>query len=180
MLGGRVPDLRRVWLMLCLTAVLAACGEDKADGGKPMQEWVGKDFSTLSVLTLDGEPQPLKDIAGNQRIVLNVWATWCAPCVRELPALDALGKNGKAVVVAIATDASATVVKNYLREQPWGSGVMVWHDPNGQVTRGQMGATAIPVSYILGSDLVVRRVEMGEREWNTVRMVENIEQATSR
>lgn len=145
-----------------------------------MQKWVGEDFSAIVVKTLDGEDQPLKDIAGNPRIVVNVWATWCPPCLKELPSLDELGRNERAVVVAIVTDPDAAKVKDFLRNQPWGSGIMMWHDPEGRVTRAQMGATAIPTSYILGGDLKVRRVEAGERDWASVRMIEVIEQATSR
>jgi thiol-disulfide isomerase/thioredoxin len=123
--------------------------------------------------------QPLKDVRGNRRIVLNVWATWCPPCLKELPSLDELGRSERAVVVTIVTDNDAGKVKDFLRNQPWGNGMLVWHDPDGRVTRAQMGAAAIPVSYILDSDLVVRRVEAGERDWASVRMIEVIEQATS-
>lgn len=171
--------MKRAWA-LALVLLLAACGEEESPTQKAMQVWVGKDFSNIVVQTLDGEPQPLKDVAGNQRIVLNVWATWCPPCLKELPSLDMLGRSERAVVVTIVTDGDVNKVKEFLRNQPWGSGMLVWHDPEGRVTRGQMGATAIPVSYILGSDLVVRRVEAGERDWASVRMIEVIEQATSR
>lgn len=167
--------------MLVLAAALLAVGCQPAESPeqKAMEKWVGADFSDIEVQTLDGEKQPLKDIAGNKHLVVNVWATWCPPCIRELPTLDALGKSGHAVVVAIATDKEPGKVKDFLREQNWGSGMMMWFDSQGIVTREKMGAAMLPVSFILGPDLKVRKVETGERDWNSVPMIETIEQATS-
>src|SRR5690606_14224952 len=51
--------------------------------------------------TLDGQPASLRELRGRV-VVLNVWATWCAPCVQEMPALErlhrALAPEGLAVV----------------------------------------------------------------------------------
>ncbi len=55
---------------------------------------------------LDGEPRSLTDYEGKVRVI-NFWATWCAPCLREMPALDALqqtlGERGL-TVIGIALD----------------------------------------------------------------------------
>ena len=166
-------------VVLAAALLVMGCRADESPEQKAMQRWVGADFSNIEVQTLDGEKQPLKDIAGNKRVVLNIWATWCPPCIRELPTLDALGKSGHAVVVSIATDKDRQKVKDFLREQEWGSGMMTWFDSQGIVTRDKMGAAAIPVSYILDEHLVVRQVETGERDWASVPMIEQIEQATS-
>jgi thiol-disulfide isomerase/thioredoxin len=37
-------------------------------------------------------------------VLLNLWATWCAPCIKELPSLDALAQQGKVRVVAVSED----------------------------------------------------------------------------
>ena len=47
---------------------------------------------TLSFTAPDGENVTLADFRG-QTILLNVWATWCAPCIKEMPTLDALQKE---------------------------------------------------------------------------------------
>lgn len=62
-----------------------------------------------------GRPQSLNDFKG-QFIVLNIWATWCAPCVKEMPSLDRLqGKFGKRIeVIAVSQDfGGATMVKTF-------------------------------------------------------------------
>jgi peroxiredoxin len=61
-----------------------------------------------SAITLDGRDVALSDFRGKV-VLLNVWATWCSPCVREMPALqrvyEALAPEGLEVV-AVSVDAS--------------------------------------------------------------------------
>ena len=53
----------------------------------------------------DGKPTSLKAFAGKPTLV-NLWASWCAPCIKELPTLDRLAqaKDGKLNVVAVSQD----------------------------------------------------------------------------
>lgn len=158
--------MRYVWLVAAL--VLAACDNAPSPGELVLKHTLGQNVAALQVQTLDGAPQPLADLAGGtQPIVLNIWATWCTPCVAELPSLAALGQSGRARVVAIATDASATVVKDFLRQQSWGQGFEIWYDPRGMVTRDALSAKALPSSYVLNPSLTVIYAVAGERDWHT-------------
>jgi thiol-disulfide isomerase/thioredoxin len=51
----------------------------------------------------DGKPVKLADFAGKPLLV-NLWASWCAPCVKELPTLDRLAHSGKIQVLAVSQD----------------------------------------------------------------------------
>jgi thiol-disulfide isomerase/thioredoxin len=51
----------------------------------------------------DGKPVKLADFAGKPLLV-NLWASWCAPCVKELPTLDALARTHKVQVLAVSQD----------------------------------------------------------------------------
>ncbi|WP_404381394.1 TlpA disulfide reductase family protein [Caenispirillum salinarum] len=71
-------------------------------------------------LTAEGEEVTLADFAG-QVVVLNFWATWCAPCVKEMPDLDALAaatKDDPITVIALNEDRKPLeVAPAWLREQ---------------------------------------------------------------
>ena len=168
-------------LIICFALLLAGCGQGtQGTNQDAMQVWVGRNISDLKVQTLDGQPQALKDLAGGKPVVLNIWATWCPPCLKEMPTLDALGKQGKYSVVAIATDQTSDAVKAFLKKQGWGSGMAVWFDELGAVTRSQLGATGIPVTYVLDSSLTIVMVEAGERDWAHPSMAAKMAKALGR
>ncbi len=75
---------RAGWLWMVVLLVWA-CRGHAAGGNLPE---VGRPAPTFQVTTFDGTKLSLADFKG-QVIVLNFWATWCGPCKRELPLLDA-------------------------------------------------------------------------------------------
>lgn len=65
---------------------------------------------TLGFTTLDGKPATLADFRGKP-VLMNLWATWCGPCVAEMPTLAATAARlkGKVAVIAVAQDDAAKV-----------------------------------------------------------------------
>ena len=51
----------------------------------------------------DGKPVKLANFAG-KALLVNLWASWCAPCVKELPTLDRLAQSGRIQVLAVSQD----------------------------------------------------------------------------
>lgn len=83
-------------------ALLAACAVAlNAAAGEPLKAWNGGATPPLALRTPAGETVDLASLRG--RVVLvNFWATWCAPCVEEMPALarlrERLGPRGLEVI----------------------------------------------------------------------------------
>jgi thiol-disulfide isomerase/thioredoxin len=63
----------------------------------------GKPAPAAEFADPDGKPVRLADFKGKP-VLVNLWASWCAPCVKELPTLDALAKGGKMQVLAVSQD----------------------------------------------------------------------------
>ncbi len=108
----------RAVLIICVALALAAC--QKASEQQAANESVaeppagpvkgvdrrykGKAAPDAPFKDPDGEDTSLGDFSGKPMLV-NLWATWCAPCVKELPTLDALAaKRGPIEVLAISQD----------------------------------------------------------------------------
>lgn len=70
-----------------------------ADAAQPAQEPAAatKEFPTLQVTTVDGQPYDLAQQRGHW-VVVNFWATWCKPCLKEMPELSAMAKSDKDTV----------------------------------------------------------------------------------
>ena len=92
----------------------------------------------------------LEDFVG-QGLVLNLWATWCTPCVAELPALAALAGRLTAagiLVLPLASDrGGAPVVEQYSRLHGIAA-LPVWLDPKGAAARA-WGARGLPTTLIV-------------------------------
>src|SRR5438093_10475866 len=103
---------------------------------------------------IDGETFKLSDQLGRGPIVIDFWATWCKPCLRSLPHLEALRKKYESqqlLVVAISIDESRTLskVKSYVKTHGYGFRVPL--DPNQEVFR-KLGGRAMPHQVIVAPD----------------------------
>jgi thiol-disulfide isomerase/thioredoxin len=97
-------------------------GLDRSHAGEPVPETAFEDP--------DGEPASLADFRGKPLLV-NLWATWCAPCVAEMPTLDALaGREGKRLqVVTISQDPDGRAgVEAFFDKQGYRN-LETWLDP---------------------------------------------------
>ena len=100
--------------------------------------------------TADGTARTLADYAG-QAVVLNFWATWCVPCVAEMPALDALAyivSTEPIAVLALSSDrGGAKAVERFYAERGVRN-LAVLLDPRGTAARA-FGSKGIPTTVLL-------------------------------
>jgi thiol-disulfide isomerase/thioredoxin len=103
-----------------------------------------------TLVDAEGRPHGIGDFAGSG-LVLNLWATWCVPCVAELPALAALAarvKDASILVLPLASDrGGAPVVAGFYRRHGI-EGLPVWLDPTGAAARA-WGARGIPTTLLV-------------------------------
>lgn len=81
--------MKRRQLLLGAGVVAAAAGAGLSywQGRREAERTLGEDFWSLRLASAAGGEVALAGYRG-RRLVLNFWATWCAPCIREMPALD--------------------------------------------------------------------------------------------
>lgn len=125
------------------------------------------DGSTKSLSTLKGKP-----------LLLNLWATWCAPCIEELPTLEAVavrvGNAAQVVVLSQDIGSDASVPQAFLRERNL-SHLQPWHDPENQLSLAVGGA--LPTTIIYDRDgAEVGRV-IGPLDWNGPEAAELLKKA---
>jgi thiol-disulfide isomerase/thioredoxin len=120
------------------------------------------------LIAADGKETTLGDYRG-RIVVANFWATWCAPCIKEMPSLERLrAKLGddRIAVVAVSEDLKGwPVIAPFLEDHGLKALPVLW-DPEGATARG-LGVTALPTTVILGRDGRTEGMLVGAAEWDS-------------
>jgi thiol-disulfide isomerase/thioredoxin len=131
-----------------------------ADGGAPVP--------AAPIVGVDGKERSLSEWKG-KGVVLNFWATWCAPCVKEMPALDRLhdilAPDG-IDVLAVSEDREGLPVAKKFHEANKLQSLAVMTDPKGALLRGFKGQ-GLPTTVLIDKQgREIGRVT-GAAEWDT-------------
>jgi peroxiredoxin len=101
-------------------------------------------------------------------VVLNFWATWCPPCVAEMPSLErlhrALSPEG-VLVVTVSTDEDETELQRFVAEHSLTLPVL--KDPGGRVAARQYRTTGYPETFVLDRRGRVLQHFVGPAEWDS-------------
>lgn len=114
----------------------------------------------LTVLDLHGQPVELRALDGRP-LVVNLWASWCPPCRREMPVLEAAQRNRPEVRFLLVNQGeSAEAVQRFLREQGLSETAVVLDSGNrlGQAT----GSFGMPTTLFYDASGRLRHSQMGE------------------
>lgn len=122
-----------------------------------------------------GREHRVADFAG-EVLVINLWATWCPPCVAEMPTLDRLQAmlGGERVrVLALSQDRGGAAVVRRFYDQTNVRNLPIWLDPRGAAAR-TLGARGLPTTLIVTRDGREAMRLAGEAEWDAPEMVKLI------
>ncbi|MFQ5586878.1 MAG: TlpA disulfide reductase family protein [Thermodesulfobacteriota bacterium] len=174
-----IHKMRGALTVLGLLFILSgpALGEDLFSEMGVIQPRIRVEAPAFTLTDLDGTERSLDEFKGKV-ILLNFWATWCAPCRDEMPAMEALWRRFKGkrfAVIAIAGDRGKMHrVGEFCRMHD--VTFTVFLDPKGKV-RNSYEVTALPTSYIIGRDGKITGKILGARKWDSgeaVRLVANL------
>ena len=113
----------------------------------------------------------LRDLQGKV-VVLNFWATWCGPCVEEMPSLVQLQRrfaDKGVVVVGVSIDVDGDAYHKFLKD--YKIEFVTVRDPD-QKTSSVYGSFKWPETYIIDRNGIVRRKFIGAVEWSQPEIVD--------
>jgi cytochrome c biogenesis protein CcmG, thiol:disulfide interchange protein DsbE len=125
-------------------------------------------FNAVDVMRSDTELKTLSDYRG-QVILLNIWATWCDPCKKEMPSMERLHRDLKdrgLAVVAVSIDKPdmESTIRQFVKDYDLTFDVLY---DRAELFRAVYRYTGVPETYIIDREGVIRRKWIGEDDWSS-------------
>ena len=129
----------------------------------------------FEVIDLGGNPARLSDYEG-EVVMINIWATWCAPCRFEMPSMERLHQRFKddgLRILAVSVDAKLGEADQVGRPggdlqafaDSLGLTFTILHDPSGEI-QNLYQTTGVPETLLVGRDGVIYKKVAGPTEWD--------------
>jgi thiol-disulfide isomerase/thioredoxin len=137
---------------ICLAILTAGCGGEEE---QIMQ--TGARAPDFTLASLDGDEVTSQSLEG-QVVVLNFWATWCPPCLKEIPELKEMAAESKVKIIGIALDKDGSrVVKPFVERHEINYPILIGNEEVFQRFNG----FGIPHTVLLDSKYNVAKVYRG-------------------
>jgi len=154
-------------LVVIVAVVVAAFGYVRLAERKGYALVEGSAAPAFRLRALGADEVDLASLRGRVT-VLNFWATWCPPCVAEMPSLErlhrALGKEGL-TVVGISVDEDEAALRRFVEQHKLTFPML--RDPGASVATGAYHTTGYPETFVVDAQGVLREHYVGPSEWDT-------------
>lgn len=151
--------------LVATQAALAAAGPERLrENTQPLPAFTFQDAA--------GQEMTVADFAG-QGLVVNLWATWCPPCVAEMPALAKMAAalaGDRIAVLPLSSDRGGKSVVDAFYQRVGLTGLGVWLDPRGAAARA-LGARGLPTTVIVDRTGQERARLEGDAAWDRADMI---------
>lgn len=154
--------------VMAIAVFAASVGAARVATGDRVRADVGRPLSDIALHDISGREVSLSQLRGSV-VVLNLWATWCPPCRREMPALDAVHASYAdrgVVVVGVDVGESRRLVRGFLEETP--VSYPIWLDPptasaspSRQLMR-ELGGIGLPTTAFIDRQGNLASLRVGE------------------
>lgn len=147
--------------IICLTLLLfVACGQ------QPKVAEVGKLAPDFTLVDRKGKTWNLAELKG-QVVFVNFWATWCLPCIKEMPSMQKLYSSmpeNKFKMLAILSNDKPAIADAVVAKQKYTFPILI--DPENKAGKAY-GLTGVPETYIIDKQGVLREKFLGPVQWDS-------------
>lgn len=154
--------MKKILLLIavcCFLFLISACAPP------PPKAVVGQPAPDFTLLDTKGQTWTLSDLKGKV-VFINFWATWCPPCIEEMPAMQkvhAFMPRDRFIMLTILNNDQPALADSFLARI--GATFPVLIDPQNQ-TASQYGLTGVPETYIIDKQGVLREKFIGGVRWD--------------
>jgi thiol-disulfide isomerase/thioredoxin len=143
---------------LALGLVVSGCpGQPATNGDATGPPEVGKPAPDFELDTLDGQTLILSQLSGTP-VMVNFWATWCGPCRSEMPLLQHIHEEGRAMLLAVNVGENSSQVGQFMESAGFTFTVML--DKQATVAQ-KYNVTGIPATFFIDREGVIQEIQVG-------------------
>ena len=153
---------------LWIAAILAPSQDSNVSStaGTRFEQWVNEPAPNFSVTTLDGKELDLSDLKG-RAVIVDFWATWCPPCIKEIPHFIRLAKEHDPIELTIIgiSDEPESKLRRFAQKE----------DINYLIASAELNfppynkITGIPTTFFIDEDGVIRDIHVGYMNYNEIK-----------
>jgi len=161
--------LKRVWMTACLVALIltSGCSNSSLDTPHKVESWKLRSLS-------NGQVVDIADFKGKV-VFLNLWATWCPPCVHEMPSIKRLAAklegNPNVAFVLVSLDTDEEKIQEFIEKNDFHVPI---YTPAGPIPPVLQERNTIPATYILNNLGVIEKKHFEPYEWDRKSVVDLI------
>ena len=127
----------------------------------------------FTITTDAGKTVTVHDFGGKM-LLLNFWATWCPPCIEEIPGLNEMSRQlgpGGLVILGVSVDKDANAYKQFLARNPLA--YLTARDPDEKINLSY-GTVQYPESYLIDQNGKVIEKYISSQAWASPQMIEHV------
>ena len=133
----------------------------------------GDKAPNFSIATDNGKTVTAREFGG-KLLLLNFWATWCPPCIEEIPGLNEMSRQlgpGGLVILGVSVDKDANAYKQFLARNPLA--YLTARDPDEKINLSY-GTVQYPESYLIDQNGKVIEKYISSQAWASPQMIEHV------
>ena len=154
--------IKNIIIIICCTLFFSSCEQKQ----KRDMAAIGKPAPDFSLVDLQGKTWTLSELKGKV-VFLNFWATWCPPCVEEMPSMERLNAilpKDQFTMLTILNKDDPAIAKAFAEK--YGITIPILDD-RANVIGPKYGLTGVPETFIIDRKGIVREKFIGPAEWDS-------------
>jgi cytochrome c biogenesis protein CcmG, thiol:disulfide interchange protein DsbE len=169
-----IPNKTERFLQVSIVLLLILLGGAIFDSMRDKIVGIGDRAPNFNIVTDNGRRISRSDFGG-RLLVLNFWATWCPPCIEEMPSLDEFQRRLAAsgvVVVGVSVDTDERAYREFLQKAK--VSFLTARDPAAEIS-SEYGTFRFPETYIIDSRGRVVQKHIGPEVWTNENLIRGIQ-----